>query len=114
MSLGYIYVVAMTEEVTMHDRATFCAAVADLGNDRAVAVAFTDLDDFTGLNDRFGRAGGDAALRTYQRTLTGSLPKDARICRLGGDEFAIALPDASAESALILLEEVRAHLASHP
>jgi PleD family two-component response regulator len=53
-------------------------------------------------------------LEVWIETLTGSLPKDAIVGRLGGDEFGVALPNASAENALILLEEVRAHLAERP
>src|SRR6476661_2204721 len=80
----------------------------------AVAVALTDLDDFGRLNDEQGREAGDRVLEVWIETLTRSLPKDAIVGRLGGDEFGVALPNASAENALILLEEVRAHLASHP
>jgi predicted signal transduction protein with EAL and GGDEF domain len=53
-------------------------------------------------------------LQVWVDTLVGSLPKDAIVGRLGGDEFGIALPHASAENALILLDEIRAHLAEHP
>ncbi len=80
----------------------------------AVAVALTDLDRFAELNDLHGRAAGDRVLQVWIETLTQSLPKDAIVGRLGGDEFGIALPNASAENALILLDEVRAHLAEHP
>ena len=80
----------------------------------AVAVALTDLDHFSELNDRHGREAGDRVLAVWAKTLIGYLPKDAIVGRLGGDEFGIALPNASAENALILLEEVRAHLAEHP
>ena len=80
----------------------------------AVAIALTDLDRFGELNDTKGRDAGDRVLAVWIDTLTRSLPTDAIVGRLGGDEFAIALPNASAENALILLEEVRAHLASHP
>lgn len=82
--------------------------------DGAVAVALTDLDRFGELNERHGRDAGDRVLETWIATLIGSLPKDAIVGRLGGDEFGIALPNASAENALILLEEVRSHLAEHP
>jgi len=79
-----------------------------------VAVAMTDLDHFAQLNDEHGRKAGDRVLDVWIRTLTGSLPADAIVGRLGGDEFAIALPGASAENALILLEEIRGHLAERP
>ena len=80
----------------------------------AVAVAMTDLDRFAALNQERGREFGDRVLEVWIQTLTASLPDDAVIGRLGGDEFAIALPNASAENALIQLEEIRTHLADHP
>src|SRR3954451_3031404 len=80
----------------------------------AVAVALTDLDSFGQLNDEQGREAGDRVLEVWIETLTASLPKDAILGRLVGDEFGVALPNASAENALILLEEVRAHLAERP
>jgi diguanylate cyclase (GGDEF)-like protein len=80
----------------------------------AVAVALTDLDRFGELNEEHGRAAGDKVLQVWVDTLTRSLPNDAIVGRLGGDEFAVALPHASAENALILLDEVRTHLSEHP
>ena len=80
----------------------------------AVAVALADLDRFAELNERHGREAGDRVLETWIKTLTGSLPKDAIVGRLGGDEFGIALPNASAENALIMFEELRSHLADRP
>jgi diguanylate cyclase len=80
----------------------------------AVAVALTDLDRFGELNEQLGREAGDRVLEVWVETLTRSLPKDAIVGRLGGDEFGVALPNASAENALILLEEVRTHLTAHP
>ncbi len=80
----------------------------------AVAIALTDLDDFAEVNETLGRDVGDRVLEVWIKTLVGSLPPDAIVGRLGGDEFGIALPNASAENALIQFEEVRAHLAEHP
>lgn len=79
-----------------------------------VAVALADLDRFGELNQTQGRAAGDKVLQVWVETLTQSLPKDAIVGRLGGDEFGMALPNASAENALILLDEVRSHLSEHP
>ena len=78
-----------------------------------LAVALTDLDDFASINTSLGREAGDNVLRSWERTLQGSLPKEARVARIGGDEYAVALPDHTAESALILFEEIRAHFGSH-
>lgn len=82
---------------------------------RPLAVALCDLDDFGRINEGLGRDVGDAVLRDWERTLTGSLPPDALVTRVGGDEYAAALPDHSAESALIVLDEIRNHFAAqHP
>lgn len=79
----------------------------------AVAVALADLDRFREFNETHGREAGHRALEVWIEILTGSLPDDAIVGRLGGDEFAIALPNTSPENALILLDEVRTHLADH-
>ncbi len=73
------------------------------------ALAVLDLDSFKEINDTLGHAAGDTVLRSLERTLAGSVPDNAIVGRLGGDEYAVALPDTSAESALILLEEIRQH-----
>jgi diguanylate cyclase len=92
----------------------FVAAVDDAIGDDAVAVIVTDLDNFRAINDEFGHDVGDEVLEVWRTTVIGSFPSSAIIGRLGGDEYAIALPATSAESALILMEEVRQHLIDHP
>jgi diguanylate cyclase (GGDEF)-like protein len=88
------------------------ASLASVGAPR-LAVAVGDLDAFQQVNDDQGFEAGDRVLVTFERTLAGSLPVDALIARISGDEYVIALPGASAESALIQLEEVRSHYARH-
>ena len=102
------------DHVSPADQAAFEHALAALGPATAVAVAFIDLDGFGRFNDRAGRAAGDALLDAFKRLLTGSLPADAVVSQIGGDEFAVALPGLGAESALILLDEVRAHVVANP
>jgi diguanylate cyclase (GGDEF)-like protein len=92
----------------------FVAAVDEAVADDAVAIGLSDLDGFGPLNEALGREAGDMVLATYARTLTGSLPKGAVVRRLGGDEYAMALPRTSAESALIVFDEIRQHLSTHP
>lgn len=97
--------------VPLLDRARFESALNDLDG-APVALALTDLDHFKEVNDTLGKEAGDTVLRSLERTLTGSVPPGAIVGRLGGDEYAVALPDTSAEGALIVLEEIRAHFSS--
>jgi diguanylate cyclase len=92
----------------------FVAAVDDAIAGDAVAVIVTDIDNFAAINDEFGHDVGDEVLEVWKSTVLGSFPPNAVIGRLGGDEYAVALPATSAESALILMEEVRQHLVDHP
>jgi diguanylate cyclase (GGDEF)-like protein len=94
------------------DRTQFEKAAAQVGERTPLALALTDIDHFMELNEAFGKAGGDKVLRSFERTLTGSVPPEAIVGHHSGDEYAVALPDTSAESALILLEEIRAHFGS--
>jgi diguanylate cyclase (GGDEF)-like protein/PAS domain S-box-containing protein len=63
------------------------------------AVLVIDLDNFKGVNDAYGHAGGDAVLRDVARTLRKNVRAHDVIGRLGGDEFGIVLAQTSPESA---------------
>jgi diguanylate cyclase (GGDEF)-like protein len=97
---------------TLLDREAFEAAVGALPDEAPLALALTDIDDFAPLNETLGHEAGDTVLRSFERTLTGSVPAGAIVGRISGDGYAVALLDTSPESALILLEEIRAHFGS--
>ena len=92
----------------------FEAAVNKVDPGVPVSLALIDVDNFARINDEYGRAAGDSVLRELEQVLTGSLPADALLGRVGGDEYAAALPEMPAESALIVLEEIREHVADRP
>ena len=56
-----------------------------------LAVLMMDLDHFKQVNDRWGHAAGDEALRLVSRTLRHELRDDDIIGRVGGEEFAVVL-----------------------
>lgn len=55
--------------------------------DRALVVAFIDLDGFKAINDQYGHEAGDQFLRAIGGRLQGAMRIDDFVARIGGDEF---------------------------
>jgi diguanylate cyclase (GGDEF)-like protein len=58
-----------------------------------LSLMMFDMDDLKWINDSFGHARGDVALKTVVRVISSVLPEDAHVARWGGDEFVVVLPD---------------------
>ncbi|MGB8650768.1 MAG: diguanylate cyclase [Mycobacteriales bacterium] len=67
------------------------AAGRALRHSRAVGVAVVDLDDFKGVNDRYGHTAGDAVLVETARRMQDEVRSQDTVARLGGDEFVVLL-----------------------
>jgi len=104
---------ATTSLLRVADRNVFLAELEDQlrQGQTALALAMTDLDDFAAINQTRGREAGDTVLAAWDRVLRANVPREASVARLGGDEFAVVLPGTSAENAVVLLDELRRHLA---
>jgi len=74
--------------------------------DRAFALVLCDLDGFKQLNDHFGHAAGDEALRTFARIVRGALRKTDDAFRIGGDEFALLLAEATEDAARTVVRRI--------
>ena len=65
------------------------------------ALCFVDLDDFKTVNDTFGHATGDIALKTIGYALRGYERRyDGLVGRYGGDEFVLLMTDIDDEAEL--------------
>lgn len=56
------------------------------------ALMFLDIDHFKAINDAYGHATGDAALKHFSECLKACVRATDRIARLAGDEFVVLLP----------------------
>jgi diguanylate cyclase (GGDEF)-like protein len=74
---------------------------------RPTAVMLLDLDNFKGINDRFGHAIGDRVLQMFAEIGSGCMRRHDIFGRLGGEEFAALLVDTSRDRALAVAEKIR-------
>lgn len=74
--------------------------------ERRVAVAFMDLDNFKLINDTLGHNAGDELLKGVAACITDRIGTDGIAARIGGDEFAIVLLEAE-DDVLAQAEQLR-------
>ena len=68
-------------------------------------AALLDIDDFKFINDIYGHAYGDKALKSLADSMKTFFPSDALLGRNGGDEFCILLQNYTCENAKELLQQ---------
>ena len=131
--LGFALVVGLASSVREIDRrhrdAVITDALTGLGNRAAIdgyladlrfapvvpetiAACVFDVDHFKALNDEYGHATGDAALRRVAEVMSAGLPEDARLFRTGGEELVVLMPGADAESGTLVADGIRARVAA--
>jgi diguanylate cyclase (GGDEF)-like protein len=70
-----------------------------------------DLDHFKDVNDSFGHAVGDEALRAFANQARAVLRNTDVIGRWGGEEFLLVLPESPPGEPTVGVERLRARLA---
>jgi diguanylate cyclase (GGDEF)-like protein len=78
------------------------------------ALLYFDLDGFKSLNDKYGHAAGDDALREVGAILRQAVRQADMASRFGGDEFCLLLASASAVSTRVVAERILAGMRSMP
>ncbi|HEV2197454.1 MAG TPA: GGDEF domain-containing protein [Candidatus Acidoferrum sp.] len=109
---------ALTDELTgLYNRRGFLAlAERQLKlarrSGRSLLLFFIDVDGLKEINDVFGHAEGDAALKCTAEALEATFRDSDVIARLGGDEFAVLAIEASGQSEVTIRERLTEFLNS--
>ena len=74
---------------------------------RQMSVLMVDVDYFKKVNDRFGHATGDKALRLIADTLRANTRVFDSLARYGGEEFVVVMPGAGQDDASQAAERLR-------
>ena len=77
-------------------------------------VALIDVNSFKLINDRYGHAAGDAALRDIADAVRSCIRKTDILIRYGGDEFLLLFPRMTEEAFLDKQKADSAGRARHP
>jgi two-component system cell cycle response regulator len=80
----------------------------------ACGVLMIDVDRFKPLNDYYGHAAGDAALREVAARLREHVRASDVVARYGGEEFLVVMSGAGPEETAVIAERLRAAIGDQP
>ena len=106
-------VAARTDSLTgAANRAHFREAVAHTANltqryGSCFALIMTDIDHFKRVNDTYGHATGDMAIRHVVGICRQVVREVDLVGRLGGEEFGILLPETTEQGAMKVAQRIR-------
>lgn len=72
-----------------------------------LSCLFIDVDNFKGINDRYGHGVGDLCLKIIAKAIDDQLRTTDLLARYGGEEFVVLLPDCDETFSLEIAERVR-------
>lgn len=72
----------------------------------ACALLLFEIDQFKSINEQYGHAAGDSALRLVSNVARTMLRGRDLIGRIGGDQFVVLLPDTTAADAMHVVERM--------
>ncbi|MEG2460870.1 MAG: diguanylate cyclase, partial [Clostridia bacterium] len=106
----YIYLQANVTKLDSltkaNSRSSFETYLDGLNKDSIFSLAFIDLDDFKSINDKFGHAEGDIALKNFSYIVQNTIDKHSTLARYGGDEFVICFNYADLDKVKETLDRI--------
>lgn len=81
------------------------------GSDAVLAFILFDIDDFKGINDTYGHASGDQALKAVADLCRQTWRQADVVARVGGEEFAVLCHTGTADQAVQAAERMRMRIA---
>ncbi|MBF0125583.1 MAG: diguanylate cyclase [Magnetococcales bacterium] len=97
----------------MQEALTRLCRIHDRDPNASITVLALDIDHFKSINDTYGHAIGDVALRTVAQILQESIRSVDIPVRLGGEEFVLFLIGTTAPISSGVAERIRVRLSRH-
>jgi len=116
-TLDQMKILALKDSLTgiLNRRAIIEAAEIELERthrqNTSLSLLMVDLDHFKSINDRFGHAAGDRALKLVVEEILNKLRPYDQVGRWGGEEFLIVLPNTESEEAFQIADRLRVYIA---
>ena len=107
----------VTDELTgLHNRRGFIAIAEQQvklarRNRMSLHIGFIDMDGMKTINDRFGHAIGDQAIKDTAGVLRATFRDSDVLSRIGGDEFIVLIIGADEQAVQLILERLSAAVA---
>jgi two-component system, cell cycle response regulator len=78
---------------------------------RPFSLAVADMDGLKPINDNYGHAAGDQALRSFAKCMKQSFRETDILIRYGGDEFVVLFPESDEKDAQLGIDRFRKNVA---
>lgn len=95
--------------LSLASKALHCCCISEL----PCSLVFMDLNGFKKVNDQFGHAEGDLALKAFAQVMRDSFRDSDIFARLGGDEFVVFVGNSSALKTERMVERFQKRLTQY-
>jgi two-component system cell cycle response regulator len=81
---------------------------------KELSALMIDIDHFKKINDTYGHAAGDEALKSIVGRMVNNVRPSDLVARLGGEEFIVIMPETQASVAQHIADRLRAKIGETP